>query len=149
MQEKFGRRLRGRERFGYDFGTDFEVESYLRHQGDAFTRRFDANSYLYITKAIDYFDLTLGCRSLAAALAGTRAAFLLLSFSSDWLYPTACSREILRALLLNGADASFLEVESPLGHDAFLLEAERTGPAIRGFLDRVHRRWTSNGGGAR
>jgi homoserine O-acetyltransferase len=145
MQAKFGRRLRDREGFGFDFTTDFEVESYLRHQGDAFTRRFDANSYLYITKAIDYFDLTLGERSLAAALSRARAAFLVLSFSSDWLYPTAQSRELLRALALNGQDVSFCEFDAAAGHDAFLLEHERMAPVIRGFLERVQSRWTGEG----
>jgi homoserine O-acetyltransferase len=149
MQAKFGRRLRGKEAFGFDFGTDFEVESYLRHQGDAFTRRFDANSYLYLTKAVDYFDLTLDARSLPAALARTRAAFLLLSFTSDWLYPTARSRELLRALVLNGRDASFCEFDSAAGHDAFLLEHERMAPVIRGFLERVHAGWTGEGGAER
>ena len=139
MREKFGRRLREREAGGDGPATEFEVESYLKHQGDAFTRRFDANSYLYITRAIDYFDLARGHRSLAAALAGSRAAFLLMSFSSDWLYPTAQSREILRALALNGLDASFCEIESAAGHDAFLLEHERMTPVIRGFLERVER----------
>ncbi|MBI5498663.1 MAG: homoserine O-acetyltransferase [Deltaproteobacteria bacterium] len=147
MQAKFGRRLRGKEEFGYDLGNDFEVESYLRHQGDAFTRRFDANSYLYITKAIDYFDLGRGERSLAAALARARASFLLMSFSSDWLYPTAQTRELLRALLLNGQDASFCEIDSAAGHDAFLLEHERMAPVLRGFLERVHGRWTGGGDG--
>jgi homoserine O-acetyltransferase len=145
MQARFGRKLRDRDGFGFDFTTDFEVESYLHHQGDAFTRRFDANSYLYITKAIDYFDLALGARSLAAALARARAAFLVLSFSSDWLYPTAHSRELLRALTLNGQDVSFCELDVPSGHDAFLLEHERMAPVIRGFLERVRARWTGEG----
>jgi homoserine O-acetyltransferase len=145
MQEKFGRRLRGKDGYGYDFDADFEVESYLKHQGDAFTRRFDANSYLYITKAIDYFDLAHGARSLAAALAPARAAFLLVSFSSDWLYPTWQSRELLRALALDGLDASFCEIESSAGHDAFLLEHERMAPVVSGFLERIHRQWTGRG----
>jgi homoserine O-acetyltransferase len=145
MQRKFGRRLQGTERSGFDFATDFEVESYLKHQGDAFTRRFDANTYLYITKAIDTFDLALDERSLAAALARARCAFLLLSFSSDWLYPTAQLRELLRALVLNGQEASFCEIESSAGHDAFLLEHERLAPAIQGFLERVHRAWQGEG----
>ena len=142
MHGKFGRRLRGKERYGFDFSTDFEVESYLRYQGDVFTRRFDANSYLYITKAIDYFDLTIGHRSLAAALAPARASFLVISFSSDWLYPTHQSREIVRALTLNGQDVGFCEIESAAGHDGFLLEREQVAPVVRGFLERVHRRWT-------
>lgn len=145
MHGKFGRRLRGKERYGFDFSTDFEVESYLRYQGDVFTRRFDANSYLYITKAIDYFDLTIGHRSLAAALAPARATFLLISFSSDWLYPTHHSRDIVRALTLNGQDVSFCEIESKAGHDGFLLERAQVTPMVHGFLERVHRRWTGDG----
>src|SRR6185312_913334 len=98
MREKFGRKLREKEKFGFDFGVDFEVESYLRYRGSQFVSRFDANSYLYITKAEDYFDLTAGRASLAAALEATRARFLVISFSSDWLYPSYQSQEIVRAL---------------------------------------------------
>jgi len=98
MREKFGRRLRGKEAFGFGFDVDFEVESYLRYRGSQFVNRFDANSYLYITKAMDYFDLTNGHGSLAAALAGVKARFLVISFSSDWLYPSYQSQEIVRAL---------------------------------------------------
>ncbi|MDD4518161.1 MAG: homoserine O-acetyltransferase, partial [Limnochordia bacterium] len=87
MRHKFGRRLRDKEKYGYDFSTDFEVESYLRHQGESFIRRFDANSYLFITKAIDYFDLTDGHGGLAVALREVKSRFLVIAFSSDWLYP--------------------------------------------------------------
>ena len=98
MREKFGRRLRGKENFSFGFDVDFEVESYLRYRGSQFVNRFDANSYLYITKAMDYFDLTNGHGSLAAALEPPQARFLVISFSSDWLYPSYQSQEIVRAL---------------------------------------------------
>lgn len=134
MHNKFGRRLRNREKYGYDFSTDFEVESYLRHQGDSFVRRFDANSYLYITKAIDYFDLAGGTGFLAKALREVSARFLVISFSSDWLYPPYQSKEIVKALKANGADVSYCEIPSSYGHDAFLLEEEAQTHLIKGFL---------------
>jgi homoserine O-acetyltransferase len=134
MHQKFGRRLRNREKYGFDFSTDFEVESYLRHQGDSFVRRFDANSYLYITKAIDYFDLANGHGGLGVAFRNVRARFLVISFSSDWLYPPYQSKEIVKALKVNGIDVSYCEIPSSYGHDAFLLEEEAQTPLIRGFL---------------
>jgi homoserine O-acetyltransferase len=134
MREKFGRRLRGKEAFGFDFDVDFEVESYLRYRGSEFVTRFDANSYLYITKAMDYFDLTNGHGSLAAAFERTEARFLVISFSSDWLYPSYQSQEIVRALRARNCDVAYVELESNYGHDAFLVDvAEQTG-LIRGFL---------------
>jgi len=139
MRAKFGRRLQDREAFGYDFETEFQVESYLRYQGHKFVERFDANSYLYITKAIDYFDLTHGHRSLVEALAEVEAEFMVVSFSSDWLYPTAESKAIVKALHANGVPASFLEIPNAYGHDAFLLPSERLSGAIRGFLANAHR----------
>jgi homoserine O-acetyltransferase len=137
MELKFGRRLRNRERFGYDFSTDFEVESYLQHQGQAFVDRFDANSYLYISKALDYFDLANGHGSLSDAFKGSRALYLLIAFSSDWLYPPAQNRLIAQAIRRAGGDATYCEIRSDYGHDAFLLEHEGQTPLIRGFLDRV------------
>ncbi len=134
MHHKFGRRLRNREKYGFDFSTDFEVESYLRYQGDSFIRRFDANSYLYITKAIDYFDLANGEGFLAKAFRGVKARFLVISFSSDWLYPSYQSKEIVKALKANGADVSYCEIPSSYGHDAFLLEEEAQTHLIRSFL---------------
>lgn len=134
MHRKFGRRLRAQEKYGYHFATDFEVESYLRHQGDSFIRRFDANSYLYITKAIDYFDLANGHGTLAEAFRGTKARFLVISFSSDWLYPSYQSKDIVRALRANDVDVSYCEIPSSYGHDAFLLEEEAQTKMIRGFL---------------
>jgi homoserine O-acetyltransferase len=135
MHEKFGRGLQDRTRLGYDFGPpDFQVESYLRHQGDSFVQRFDANSYLYITKAMDYFDLATDYGSLVQAFRGVRSRFLVLSFTGDWLFPTYQSREIVRALHANGAQVSFCELESSYGHDVFLLKNRAVEEAIRDFL---------------
>jgi homoserine O-acetyltransferase len=139
MRAKFGRRLQDRESFGYDFETEFQVESYLQHQGNKFVQRFDANSYLYITKAIDYFDLNNGHRSLVEAFEGVRAEFLVVSFSSDWLYPTVESKEIVKALQANGVPTTFLEIPNAYGHDAFLLPSESLSEAVGGFLASVQR----------
>lgn len=137
MRYKFGRRLQDRERFGYDFGAEFQVESYLKHQGASFTQRFDANSFLYMTKAIDYFDLANGLPDLARAFASVTAKFLVLSYSSDWLYPPEQSEELVRALLQNGIDATYVEMQSDYGHDAFLLEVDRLTTLARDFLGQV------------
>ena len=138
MHSKFGRRLRHREQYGFDFTDEFEVETYLQHQGLKFVERFDANSYLYITKAIDYFDLAAGYGSLEKALAGAAAKFLVVSYSSDWLYPSYQSRELVYALMRTGRDASYVEIDCPYGHDSFLLETERQTPLIASFLEGVH-----------
>jgi homoserine O-acetyltransferase len=140
MHAKFGRRLQDRDGFQYDFRTEFQVESYLKYQGDAFVRRFDANSYLYISKAMDYFDLAGGHGSLVRAMEGVRAEFLVFSISSDWLFPTYQSKEIVRALKANGAATTFLELDSPSGHDAFLLPNATMAATISGFLENVQRR---------
>jgi homoserine O-acetyltransferase len=137
MHEKFGRRLRGRDEHAFDFVTEFEVESYLAYQGKRFTERFDANTYLYMTKAMDYFDLSEGAPSLTAALDGTPVRFLVLSFSSDWLFPTYQSVELVDALRLRNAEVSFAEIPSPYGHDAFLLEPEAQYAMIVPFLERL------------
>jgi homoserine O-acetyltransferase/O-succinyltransferase len=134
MREKFGRRLRGKENFGFDFDVDFEVESYLRYRGSQFVSRFDANSYLYITKAMDYFDLTNGKGSLAVALAAAQARFLVISFSSDWLYPSYQSQEIVRALRARNCDVAYAELPSNYGHDSFLVDVAEQTELIRGFL---------------
>ncbi|WP_164115319.1 homoserine O-acetyltransferase [Sphingorhabdus sp. Alg239-R122] len=135
LTEKFGRRLQDRDTKTFGFDADFQIESYLRHQGINFVERFDANSYLYITRAMDYFDLSEAHGGmLAKAFAGTPVRFCLISFNTDWLYPTAESRTILQALHAAGADASFVELESPFGHDAFLLENAEMEAIIRGFL---------------
>ena len=139
MREKFGRRLQEREQYGYEFATEFAVESYLKYRGSSFTQRFDANSFLYITKAIDYFDLSLGRESLADAFRHVTAKFLVVSYTSDWLYPSAESKELVRALLQNGADATYVEIKSDYGHDAFLLEVERLAELTRDFLAKVQR----------
>lgn len=145
MHRKFGRRLRQKERFGFDFATDFEVESYLRHQGNSFIKRFDANTYLYITKAIDYFDLANGHGSLTYALREVQARFLVISFSSDWLYPSYQSKEIVRALRANGVDVSYCEIPSSYGHDAFLLEEEAQTQMIAPFLAHTFARIQDEG----
>lgn len=137
MRNKFGRRLQNRECFGYDFETEFQVESYLKHQGTIFTQRFDANSFLYITKAIDYFDLANGLPGLADAFTSVTAKFLILSYSSDWLYPPEQSEDLVRALLQNGIDATYVKIQSDYGHDAFLLEVDRLAPLTRHFLNQV------------
>jgi len=146
MRIKFGRRLQDRDAFGYDFRTEFQVESYLRYQGSSFVKRFDANSYLYITKAIDYFDLSAGHRSLVEALHDVRAEFLVISFSSDWLFPTVQSRELVRALQANGVRTTFIEIPSSYGHDSFLLPNEQQESAIAGFLAKVQRDVRSRNG---
>jgi homoserine O-acetyltransferase len=135
LQRKFGRELQ-RDGLSWGFDADFQVESYLRHQGASFVDRFDANSYLYITRAMDYFDLSPNNGgSLTEAFARARAVrFCVLSFSSDWLYPTSESREVVRALNAAGCRASFAEIESDKGHDAFLLDEPQLDATLRGFL---------------
>jgi homoserine O-acetyltransferase/O-succinyltransferase len=138
MHQKFGRRLQTRERFGYDFSTDFAIEGYLKHKGARFTERFDANSYLYITKAMDYFDLANGNHSLAASFANSvNIVYLVVSFTSDWLYPPYHSKELVSALTAIGADVSYLNIQSTWGHDAFLLEVETMTSLISNFLARM------------
>jgi homoserine O-acetyltransferase len=138
MQQKFGRRLRDKEKYGYDFQTEFEIESYLKYNGHNFTRRFDANSYLYITKAMDYFDLTIPIGSLAAAFANSdHLKFLVVSFTSDWLYPSYHSKELVKALHTVGADVTYLDIKSTWGHDAFLLEVDTMTHLLSSFLGRL------------
>jgi homoserine O-acetyltransferase len=135
MHEKFGRGLQDRKTVGYDFGPpDFQVESYLRHQGGTFVERFDANSYLYITKAMDYFDLESDYGSLIEAFRGVQSRFLVISFTGDWLFPTYQSRDIVRALHANGVRVSFCEIESDYGHDVFLIDNPALHNLIRDFL---------------
>ena len=136
MREKFGRRLH-RSALSFDLTGDFQVESYLHHQGRKFVDRFDANSLLYITKAADYFDLQRGDGCLLINEALAEVSFLVISFTSDWLYPTYQSREIVSALKKNGGDVSFCEIEAQWGHDAFLVPNKRLDGLISGFLDRV------------
>ena len=136
MHAKFGRALQGKEQVGFDFSTEFGIESYLHYQGDTFTKRFDANSYLYITKAIDYFDLTKD-GSLATGLSGTKAAFLVMSVSSDWLYPPYQSEEIVTALSANERELQVCKIRSSYGHDAFLLESGQLTYLITKFLSHT------------
>lgn len=141
LTEKFGRRLQdkadgsaGAKSFGFD--ADFQVESYLRYQGSGFTRRFDANSYLYITRAMDYFDIAEEHGGmLADAFAGTDARFCLVSFDTDWLYPTAESRHVVHALNAAGAAVSFVELSAPYGHDSFLLDVPALDRVVKGFIE--------------
>ena len=136
LQRKFGRNLQDLAAKTFSFNADFQVESYLRHQGSTFVDRFDANSYLYITRAIDYFDLAAEHGDvLGNAFKGTRTRFCVVSFTSDWLYPTRESREIVHALNAVAANVSFVEIESDKGHDAFLLEEPELFATIRGFLN--------------
>jgi homoserine O-acetyltransferase/O-succinyltransferase len=137
LDAKFGRRLQAANRFGYNHTSEFAVESYLNYKGSTFTQRFDANSYLYITKAMDYFDISSSYGQLKQAFARIKARCLFVSYSSDWLFPTAQTREMVRALLSNGKPVSFIEVDSPYGHDAFLVEEERLRRIISGFLEGV------------
>lgn len=132
MMAKFGRRLRNRP--GEKFAPAYEVETYLAYQGESFVQRFDANSYLYITKALDTFDLAEEAGSLGAALKPFKGRLLLAAFSSDWLYPPEQAKEIARAVRQNGGDVTYCEIESSYGHDAFLLENDRLAPVVAGFL---------------
>ena len=140
MRLKFGRRLQDKSDFSFNFDADFQVESYLRYQGKKFVERFDANSFLYITKAADYYDLEKqhGDGSEVQAFSKMAAAFLVVSFTSDWLYPTYQSRAMVKAMKKNGLDVSFCEIEAEWGHDAFLLPNKRLSSVIRGFLERVY-----------
>ena len=134
LQRKFGRELQDRERPTFTFDADFQIESYLRHQGSSFVERFDANSYLYITRAMDYYDLAADRGSLANAFTSTRTRFCVMSFTSDWLFPTAGARAIVHALNAAAANVSFVEVETDKGHDAFLLDEPEFFATVRGFL---------------
>ncbi|MHA1107624.1 MAG: homoserine O-acetyltransferase MetX [Alphaproteobacteria bacterium] len=142
LHRKFGRRLQGRDALTYGFDADFQVESYLRHQGISFVERFDANSYLYITRAMDYFDMAADHDGvLAEAFRGTTARLCLFSFTSDWLYPTIESREIVHALNAVAAQVSFVEIETDKGHDAFLMDEPELHKTMAGFIDGAARQW--------
>ena len=136
LHRKFGRRLQARDAVSFGFDADFQVESYLRHQGSTFVERFDANSYLYITRAMDYFDLAVEHDGvLSRAFAGTGVRFCVFSFTSDWLFPTPESREIVHALNSVAANVSFVEIETDKGHDAFLLDEPEFMDTLAGFLN--------------
>jgi homoserine O-acetyltransferase len=138
LHRKFGRRLQARDALSFAFDADFQVESYLRHQGSTFVERFDANSYLYITRAMDYFDLAAEFNGvLAGAFEGTDVRFCVISFTSDWLFPTEESREVVRALNAVAANVSFVEIETDKGHDAFLLDELEFHRTVSGFIEGV------------
>jgi homoserine O-acetyltransferase len=136
LHRKFGRRFQDRANPTFSFDADFEVESYLRHQGSSFVERFDANSYLYLTRAMDYFDLAADYGDvLANAFKGTQTRFCVVSFTSDWLFPTPESREVVHALNAASARVSFAEIVTDKGHDAFLLEEPELFAIVQGFLE--------------
>jgi len=139
MRRKFGRRLQDKETFSFGFDADFQIESYLRHQGNKFVNRFDANSLLYITRAADYFDVVECMNSCGPAnnSGQERLKYLIVSYTSDWLYPTYQAKELVKALKRTGQDVSFCEIEADCGHDAFLISDERLSNLIRGFLHGV------------
>jgi len=140
LHKKFGRNLQDRAERTFSFDADFQVESYLRHQGQIFVERFDPNSYLYMTRAMDYFDLAEEHGgSLARAFKGSRTRFCLVSFTSDWLFPTSDSRALVKALNASGGSVSFVEIETDRGHDAFLLEEPDLFATMRGFIDGAAR----------
>jgi homoserine O-acetyltransferase len=138
MHEKFGRRFKAEEPPLDNFKNVFMVESYLHHQGTKFVDRFDANTYLYITKAIDYFDLRKDCGNLHNAFAGVQANFLVISFTSDWLYPSSQSKEIVQALRANGKNVMYTDIETDMGHDTFLLDYAPLKRNISSFLKREY-----------
>ncbi len=141
MRKKFGRKLQDKNNFSFNFNTDFQVENYLHYQGKKFVERFDANSFLYITKAADYFDLAkeYGKNSLVMAFSKVLAKFLVISFTSDWLYPTYQSKLMVKAMKKSGLDVSFCEIKADWGHDAFLLPSERFIEMIKNFLKNTYR----------
>ena len=136
LQEKFGRKLQERDDLKFSFDADFQIESYLRHQGSVFVDRFDANSYLYITRAMDYFDLIKQYNgNLSEAFKTSKTKFFIISFTSDWLYPTPENKEIVIALNSAGADVGFIEITSDKGHDSFLLDVPDFLKSIKNFLE--------------
>lgn len=139
LESKFARRLQSLESLGYSFDTEFTVESYLRYQGEKFVQRFDANSYLYITKALDYFDISRGYSSIAEALHKVTAHFLVVSFSSDWLYTAAQAQELVSALPAHQVE--YHHIEAALGHDSFLVEVETMTTLVGGYLTRLANDW--------
>jgi len=139
MQEKFGRKLQEKADYEFSFDADFQVESYLRHQGYAFVERFDANSILYITRAMDYFDLTKKFQGgLTEAFQGQKIKYLVISFSSDWLYTTKENKDIVIALNASGVDVSFSEINTDKGHDSFLVNEPEFLKTLKGFIDSMH-----------
>jgi homoserine O-acetyltransferase len=141
LQRKFGRNLQDRSEKSFGFEADFQIESYLRHQGMAFVDRFDPNSYLYITRALDYFDMAEdNGGDLRKAFEHCTASFCIISFSSDWLFPTSEAKKVVRALAATATDMSFMEIESDKGHDAFLLDEPLFVAAVEGFIGKIHKK---------
>ena len=141
LQEKFGRKLQERDALKFGFDADFQIESYLRYQGSVFVDRFDANSYLYITRAMDYFDLIKQFNgNLSDAFKGSKTKFFIISFTSDWLYPTTENRDIVIALNAIGADVGFIEITSDKGHDSFLLDVPDFLNAVKNFLNNSYKK---------
>ncbi len=139
LQEKFGRKLQERDDLKFGFDADFQIESYLRYQGSVFVDRFDANSYLYITRAMDYFDLSRNFDgNLSKAFKNTKTKFFIISFTSDWLYPTQENKEIVIALNAIGADVGFVEIDSDKGHDSFLLDVPEFLKALKNFIEKSY-----------
>ena len=142
LQEKFGRNLQERDDLKFGFDADFQIESYLRYQGSVFVDRFDANSYLYITRAMDYFDLSKQFKGgLVEAFKNQKTKFLIISFSSDWLYTTKDNKDIVIALNASGADVSYSEIITDKGHDSFLLNEPQFLKALKGFVDSMHEKF--------
>ena len=142
MQEKFGRKLQEKADYEFSFNADFQVESYLRHQGNAFVERFDANSILYITRAMDYFDLSKQFKGgLVEAFKKQKAKFLVISFSSDWLYKTKENKDIVIALNASGADVSYSEIVTDKGHDSFLVDEPEFLKTLKGFIDSMYEKF--------
>ncbi|RQD65545.1 MAG: homoserine O-acetyltransferase [Desulfonatronovibrio sp. MSAO_Bac4] len=139
MLRKFSRRFINGNQKGYKLGADFQVEGYLHHQGSSFVERFDANTYLYITRAMDYFDLQADYGSLNKAFSVSMCSFLIISFTSDWLFPPSCSQELVKALRMAGKNVSYCNIGSDQGHDAFLLPGNRMGEVVTGFLTRLEK----------
>ena len=137
LEQKFGRQLQDRNEPGYDFTTEFAVESYLKHQGDKFVERFDANSYLYITKALDYYDVSDGYGSMEEALQRTQARFLVVSISSDWLYTESQARELVDELKKIERNVEYKHIQAFFGHDSFLVEVETMTHIVGGYLNRL------------
>ena len=139
LQEKFGRKLQEKADYEFSFDADFQIESYLRHQGYSFVERFDANSYLYITRAMDYFDLSKQFKKgLVEAFEKQSTRFLVISFSTDWLYPTKQSKDIVIALNASGANVAFAEIKTDKGHDAFLVNEPEFLKTLKGFLESTY-----------
>ncbi len=136
MEEKFGRKLQDKEKVGYDFSHDFEVENYLKYRGASFVQRFDANSYLYLSKALDYFDLSEDT-DLIGVFKDVKTKFLIITFTSDWLYPSYQSKDIVKAMKANDVDVSFIEIETSYGHDSFLVEIDGQSKLVSDFLNNV------------